>query len=91
MLFMNVEIGLPGMFRTMTTIMEQKINYFTLEVESFIELDRVLNGFGCQRISKYIRNYAFKKWSIGHNPDDHQIMNGSVKYGISSLQNIMYA
>lgn len=56
MLFINVEIGLVGMFRTMSTIMEQKMNCFTLEVESFTELDRVLNGFGYRRMTKYIKN-----------------------------------
>lgn len=59
MLFMSGEIGLPGIFITMNTIMEQKMNYFILGVEPFIELDRVLNGFGYQRMSKYIRNHAF--------------------------------
>lgn len=69
MLLVNVEIGLPGMFRTLTTIMEQKMNYFTLAGESFTEPDRVLNSFEYvkmfkwlwQRMSKYIRNHAFKK------------------------------
>jgi len=45
------------------------MNYFTLAGESFTEPDRVLNSFEYvkmfkwlwQRMSKYIRNHAFKK------------------------------
>lgn len=62
----------------MTTIIEQKISYSTLELESFIETDRVLNDFGYQRMSKYI-SHAFLKKSIGNNPNVHQIMNDYVK------------